>query len=256
MTMKSDDHMKRPALDRTRPNRSWKTVVGKDEAASGQGSNAGVRPGLETAISRSVELGYRVVDDYLQQGQRTAQRLSEGRLTGEAVVSEVQDVGARIARYASDFFGAWVELLDLAAAGSAARQQAAPPDDGPAAPDGEPPAAPRPAEAASAIRVEIAAARPTATQLDLRPERMTGPLRAHDLRSADARKPRLRAVCLRAEAANGIPVLRVEIPDHHPAGAYEGLIVDEASNRPVGSLRVVLQPVVGGRRRGSAKRRK
>ena len=110
---------KRPALDRTKPVRSWSTALGAPAAEPGDGAT---RPKLEDAISRSVELGYRVVDDYIQQGQRAAQRMSEGKLTAETVASEAQELSARIARYASDFFGAWVELLDLAAAGSAARQ--------------------------------------------------------------------------------------------------------------------------------------
>jgi hypothetical protein len=213
-------------------------------------------PRLEDAISRSVELGYRVVDDYIQQGQRAAQRMSEGKLTAEAMASEVQDLGGRIARYASDFFGAWVELLDLAAAGSAARQATSSSPDGAPAP-GAPPTPPAPTRpaAANAVRVEVVAARPVEIVLDLRPERFGGRLRAHALRSSDPRKPRLSDVAVRDDDG-APPVLRIGVPDDHPAGTYEGLLLDEAANRPVGSVRVVLGAPLKRTRRASAERRK
>ncbi len=243
---------KRPTLDRTKPVRSLATALG---APSTHHEERGARPRIEDAISRSVEVGYRVVDDYIQQGQRAAQRMSEGKLTAETIASEAQELSARIARYASDFFGAWVELLDLAAAGSAARQGIATP---PApAPPAEPiPAAPPPDRRPSSgtgLRVQVAAARPVEVALDLRPERVTGALRAHELRSADPRKPRLRDVAVRD--GDGTPVLHIGVPDDHPAGAYEGLVLDAATNRPVGSVRVVLSAPARAVRKPSAKRR-
>jgi len=258
--MSSDKRTKRPPLDRIQPIRSWSTLLGVPSGATGdhRGTDAGdgrLTPRLEDAISRSVELGYRVVDDYIQQGQRAAQRMSAGTLTAEAVASEVQDLGGRIARYASDFFGAWVELLELAAAGSAARQAAPPAGNAPPG-DQSPSEAPPAKRSATGVRVEVVAARPVEVALDLRPERMGGALRAHELRSADARKPRLADVTIRADGAGAAPVLRIGVPDDHPAGAYEGLLLDDATNRPVGSVRVVLGAPVGRARRPSAKRRK
>jgi len=258
--MSSDKRTKRPSLDRTQPIRSWSTLLGVPGGSGADPADAAAGDGkhpsrLEDAISRSVELGYRVVDDYIQQGQRAAQRMSAGTLTAEAVASEAQDLGGRIARYASDFFGAWVELLDLAAAGSAARQ-AAPAASAPqsgTSPSPEPPPARR---AAAGLRVQVVAARPVEVALDLRPERVSGPLRAHELRSADARKPRLADVTIHADGAGATPVLRIGVPDGHPAGAYEGLLLDEATNRPVGSVRVVLGAPLARPRRTSAKRRK
>ena len=247
---------KRPSLDRTQPIRSWSTMLGAAPPDGANGTDPAARPRLEDAISRSVELGYRVVDDYIQQGQRAAQRLSEGKLTAEAVASEAQDLSARIARYASDFFGAWVELLELAAVGSAARQGVATPAAGSPPPPAAAPSPPpdrRPASG-TGLRVEVAAARPVEVALDLRPERVTGALRAHDLRSADPRKPRLSDVAIRAD--DGTPVLRIGVPDDHPAGAYEGLLLDEATNRPVGSVRVVLSAPAPAARRRSTKRRR
>ena len=252
---------KRPSLDRTRPVRSWSATLGasaeKPIAAEPPRTDGKPRPRLEDAVSKSVELGYKVVDDYIQQGQRAAQRLSEGKLTAEVLSSEVNDLGGRIARYASDFFGAWVELLELAAVGSAARQ-----NDmqitGNGAPTAEASSEPPPSRRAVAggMRVEVQASRPVEVALDLRAERVTGTIRAHELRSAESGKPRLTDVAVRSDGAGKAPVLRIGVPDDHPAGAYEGLLVDEGTNRAVGSVRVVVSPPPGARaRRGRLPRR-
>jgi hypothetical protein len=201
-----------------------------------------------------VELGYKVVDEYIQQGQRAAQRLSEGKLTAEVLSSEVNELGGRIARYASDFFGAWVELLELAAVGSAARQNGTAGNGAPAAEAPAPPPVRR--STAGGMRVEVHASRPVEVALDLRAERVTGALRVHELRSAEPGKPRLTDVAVRAGEAGNAPVLRIGVPDDHPAGAYEGLLVDESTNRAVGSVRVVVSPPGGRARPGRRPRRR
>jgi len=240
----------RPALDRTRPDRSWSPLLGAgtDAEAIPDGRK---QPRLQDAISRSVDVGYRVVDDYIKQGQRAAQRLSEGKLTAEVMASEVQDLSGRIARYASDFFGAWVELLELATAGSAARQAAATTTESPSATSQPPPSR----STSERLQVEVAASRPVEVSLDLRPERVTGTLRPHALRSTDPRKPRLTDLTIHPSDGGGAPVLRIGIPDAQPAGTYEGLLIDEATNRPVGSVRVVLRAAPARARRASRRRR-
>jgi hypothetical protein len=244
------ERRKRPPLDRTKPVRTW-TVPGTAPAAPAAGTeppaapprpdDTRLRPRFQDAVGRSVELGYRVVDDYIQQGQRAAQRLSEGRLSAEVLTSEVNDLGGRIARYASDFFGAWVELLELAAVGSAARQSTG---NGPVDPEAPPAAAATPPPARRAgnggLRVAVTASRPVEVALDLRGERVTGALRAHELRAADPKKPRLSDVKIVNEGAGATPVLRVRVPDQHPEGTYEGLLIDEGTNRPVGNVRLVV----------------
>jgi hypothetical protein len=191
-------------------------------------------------VSKSVELGYKVIDEYLQQGQRTAERLNAGALTAEAVATEAQDLGTRVARYASDFFGAWMELLELAAAGRAAQPELRRPS-----PNGEPaaaPASPGPAApettAPARLQIDLATTRAVRLRLDLHPERIRGALRVHALRSADPRRGRLDDVTCVLDG--DAPRVELRIPPEQRAGAYEGLLIDETTNRPVGSLRVAL----------------
>src|SRR5205823_14082767 len=65
------ERIKRPKLERTEPIRSWSALLGVPGAGGGDGRAPG-SASLEGVVSRSVELGYRVVEDYLRQGQRVA----------------------------------------------------------------------------------------------------------------------------------------------------------------------------------------
>jgi hypothetical protein len=102
-------------------------------------------------------------------------------------------------------------------------------------------AAPPPAPPANGTRVRIAVTSvlPVAVDVDFRAERVTGSaVRAHALRALEPEKPRIEEVALRVCGAAEPPTLTIRVPPDQPAGSYEGLLVDEATNRPVGSVRV------------------
>jgi hypothetical protein len=72
------------AAGRTQPIRNLSTLFAPGRAAPRTATAPTNRPAtgracasFGEAVSRSVELGYRVVDDYIQQGQRAAQRLND-----------------------------------------------------------------------------------------------------------------------------------------------------------------------------------
>jgi hypothetical protein len=247
----STKRIRRPTPARTAPRRDWTPALGASATPRAAGEHdagtssppGGARERIEATVSKSVELGYKVIDEYLQQGQHAAQRLNAGTLTAEAVATEAQDLGTRVARYASDFFGAWMELLELAAAGRAAQGEGRAPTAPPPPPSGAAPAPPVPPAAratrAARLQVELATARPVRLRLDFHADRIRGALRAHALRSADPSRGHLEGVAcvLDAEA----PLLRVEVSADQRDGSYEGLLVDETTNRPVGSVRVTLE---------------
>src|SRR5438128_27418 len=59
-TVSASDRIRRPPLDRTEPIRAWSSLFGAGP--------------LNDVVTRSVELGYRVVDEYIRQGQKAAAR--------------------------------------------------------------------------------------------------------------------------------------------------------------------------------------
>lgn len=229
---------KRPPLPRTNPIRTWTSLFGSappPAPANGDGPASGDVPpaDLGTVIARSVDLAYRVMDDYVQQGQRAAERIA-GRAYGpDAWVTDAQDVSARVARYASDLVGLWLDAFDGARAGAGT----APPPAAPATNGTRPPEPGGPPW----LVIEVLAAQPAAVTLDLRPAAAASTVIAHALRDAEVAKPPLRDVQVEPASSGGPARVRVRVPPGQPAGTYHGLIVDEATNRPVGSVSVRLE---------------
>ena len=60
----------------------------------------------------------------------------------------------------------------------------------------------------------------------------------HALRAADAEIPPLAGAAFVPDPDGGPMTLRLAVPDDQPDGIYNGLVIDAASNRPVGTLSV------------------
>jgi hypothetical protein len=250
----SGERIKRPKLERTRPVRRWSTLFdapgaepGRAKSEPGPAARRDRGASLSDVVSRSVDLGYRVVDEYIRRGQQAARRLNERSYDVQAMTGDMQDLGMRTLRYASDFAALWLDLVQRAATDSALLGPQAASDTARAAPsdgradDGAHSArGPQPAamERAQAVRVkiEIASAQPTEVTLDLRPDATGLRLIVHALRAVDPERPRLSDVGIRPGADGQPATLWIRVPPGQPAGVYSGLIVDEQSNRPVGTL--------------------
>lgn len=257
--MSSGERIKRPKLERNQPIRSWSTLF---DVPGAEATQADSKPGpaahqahgvsLNDVVSRSVDLGYRVVDEYIRRGQQAARRINERSYDVQAITGDVQELGVRTLQYASDFAALWLDLVQRAATDSALfrPQAAADSTKAPAADDAakedSPRAAPGPAtERVQPVRVkiEVAAAQPTEVTLDLRPDATDCQLIVHALRAVDPDKPRLSDVGIRAGADGEPATLWIRVPPGQPAGVYSGVIVDGQSSRPVGtlSLRIAAQ---------------
>ena len=88
------------------------------------------------------------------------------------------------------------------------------------------------------MKIAVAAAQPVEVTLDLRPDATGLQLIVHALRAVDPQKARLSDVGFRPAADGQPPTLWITVPQGQPAGVYSGVIVDEQSSRPVGTLSV------------------
>ena len=265
--MSDDEHVRRPKLERSEPIRSFSTLVGGGRGATTQASGP-ESPSIGDAFSRAVDVGYRVIDEYIRQGQQAAERMRQGDYNAEAATADFQDLAVRMTRSASDLMETWLQLVagatgvaggsnfgltgGRAQVGPAAngrhppervRWTDPPPDRG-TVPRGAPPA-PEPSHgdpADARLRIEVQSSRPTEVFVDLRAGASRRPLRVHALRSVETDKPRLEAKLCHGANTDEPSVLRVEVPPDHPPGAYHGLILDEEANRPLGTLTVKILP--------------
>lgn len=228
------ERRRRPEPERRAPIRGgWLDLFGPPSRPPAEPPGGSAGGGPSDTIARAVELGYRVVDDYVRQGQAAAQRSRDPAAAAGGLGGDVQDMMTRWFQYTSELSELWFRMIGLAAAGAApgAAAPGTPPVGAPGAA-----AEPGPAPARSRVAVAVSCARPVEVILDLRPEACGERLRAHDLRSADADRPRIEGVVVE-RGADGV-TLRIRVPDTHPDGTYSGLLLDEASSVPVGSVSV------------------
>jgi hypothetical protein len=234
----------RPKLDRAGPLRAFSEMF--RSAPPGNGNGHGEPQ--DDVVSRSVELGYRVVDDYLRSGQRTAERVGERSAAPAGGLRDFQDLAGRMARYASDLTEIWFQLMDLTTRSSAAASFGA---NGTAETATAPAAAASPvaepdvARAGVHVAIEINSLQPVEISLDLRLGSTRSAL-VHALRAADPEKPRLTDVRLHLASGDDPTKLALSIPSDQPAGIYSGLVIDEQTSRPIGTIsaRVGAEPPI------------
>jgi hypothetical protein len=264
------ERLHRPEPERRGPIRGgWLGLFGPPLGAADSASKASGPPeggaaggaSLNDAVARAVDLGYRVVDDYIRQGQNAARLVRQRSYGPEALRHDLQELGVRMFQYASDLAGLWFDALGAAASGEAAERPAAaqPPNGGagPAirtaaarAPEPGVPAPERDAaeDGAAAppygarVSVRLESARGAEVGVELRPVLPRTVLLVHALRAVDPSLPPLREVAVESGEA-GVPVVvRVRVPPDQPAGTYRGVVVDARTSLPVGTLSVRVSP--------------
>ena len=259
--MSNDERFKNPEPGRAAPVRDWRTLFQTPSAASlaeGPSSKGPAEPGsMSDVVTQSVDIGYRVMDEYLQQGQKAAQRWNSRNFDPEASVGDMQDLSIRMTQYASDFMATWFQFLDIAsrsgvfqgfagaspgmtnpAAGPGPGPATAPgPVSGAAAPSSTAAPAAEPVASVNAVAVLLSSAQPAEVTVDLRSS-IEGEVVVHDLRATDVEKPRIQEVTLERANEDRGPRLRIRIPDDQPPGMYSGLMIEQESNLPVGSVTV------------------
>jgi hypothetical protein len=251
--------IKRPLLPRSQPHREFRGIFGAADAADRMSTDgaAGKPTGLSTppaeGVARGVNAGYRVIEEYLRQGQDLARSLWPGPSSG-STKNGTLGMTERMIRSASDLAGLVSEFLQtfglpggLPSPGSQPIPDfgisppetpvAAPPSGGPAVAE----RTDRPLAQADGLRtvtIDIESKRRTEVTVDLKPNAWTKKLEVHDLRSEKATAPRLTGI-----NAIGLPdeqrvVVKIRVPDQQPAGTYSGLIVDRDANLPQGMVSV------------------
>ncbi|MFL5345414.1 MAG: hypothetical protein ACJ8AT_11500 [Hyalangium sp.] len=263
--MDTQDRVKKQEPERTQPIRNWGVLSGTPGAPpprtppGGSASSGGsASPG--NPVSRGVELGYQVIEEYLRQGRNVASAMGIPSF-GEAPADDgLQGRMGALLRSFTDFASLWMELMSRVGGGGVA--SAAPgitPAKGTAGPfptgggpgASEPPkaAAPEPpvsSEPLGAAPVEltldIQSSRRVEVSVELRPRSAGLPLVVHDLRAPEPDKPRLTGVRLETQPEEERVCLRLQVPVDHPAGIYSGLILDERTSLPRGTLTVRIPP--------------
>lgn len=251
--MTAPPRKQRPIPERDRPVRSWSTLFGPSPERK---VNVGVpteeskrdNSDVGRTLTDSVGLGYRVIDEYLRQGQQVARSFNPG---STSLPEDATQMSQRLMQYGWDFAGLWFEMWSKMSSSGM----------GPSSPFSPPAGASAPAKASAGAAVEgpsgtanvaappanggrervvvtISSQRPTTAALEVRPG--TGAnLVVHALRAEGHDAPPIRDITLERHE-DGSLALRVVIGAEQPAGIYNAMILDATSNLPQGTLSVVI----------------
>jgi hypothetical protein len=259
----ANSRVKRPKLERNRPVRTWSTLFGTTAGERNAPVPASAEPARESAakprteaqsLLDSVDTGYRVIDDYLNQGRKVAQAFGpQFRGFGESMGAgpEAPEMAQRVMQYGWDFVGMWFEMWSKVAGSNpgipspAAAGSVSEPGPKPESRAAEPPPAVSPttppADGAPArVVVTVSSRRPTTTSLDVRAG--TSSLVVHALRPEGHDGPPIRTIEIRHDADDGTISVKVVVGEEHPPGIYNAIIVDATTNLPRGTLSLEILP--------------
>lgn len=244
--MSKRERVTRPEVDRIEPDRSFSAAFvppsdvapraasdappASREAAAGNGRDASYE---------AVNSAYRVIDEYMRQGQRFAEEFWLPSSDGSSANAQFPRMLERFLRSAGDMGTAWIEMMTAGVrpppADTGARGTAGPfvagrrPE-----PPSEPAAEVAPAAAGFSIAIE------STRRVRVSVDASNGLLdtEALPLTGADRALAHTRGPVVQIEATDGRTVLRVVVPEDQAAGAYHGVLLDRRSQRPVGTISV------------------
>lgn len=204
------------------------------------------------AVARGVNAGYRVIEEYLRQGQDFARSLWPGSPSSAGGSPDApMNMTERLIRSASDLAGLFSEFLQTFSLPGTLPAPGSMPIPG----FGIEPKAAAPADAENAganfardawepppvISIDLRSSRRTEVTVNLRSGAWADRLQVHDLRPL---KPaRADGARLTGVSATGVPaerrvVLAAAIAADLPADTYSGLIVDADTNLPRGTVAI------------------
>ncbi|OJT22986.1 hypothetical protein BO221_19015 [Archangium sp. Cb G35] len=260
--MDPPERVKKPEPERTQPIRNWNVLFPgtppRTPPPGGAPAPGGAPPPGE-AVSRGVEMGYRVIEEYLRQGQNVARAMGVPSTGGAPADDGLQNRMGAMLRSFTDFASLWMELMGRMGAGGAAAAPGVTPPVGTAGPfpSGGAPVAPEPPKAVApapqvvpepqavvplGLTLDVDSPRRVEVSLELRPRSSTLPLVVHDLRAPEPDKPRITGVGIECLSEEERVILHLQVPEAHPPGVYSGLIVDERTGLPRGTLTVRIPP--------------
>ncbi|HVS16469.1 MAG TPA: hypothetical protein VMV46_21345 [Thermoanaerobaculia bacterium] len=264
--MSETERLKRSDPERIRPHRSFARVFGPGGALSPRGPAPAAEP-AETqapaapagealdpaaprprnAVEHGVALGYRVIDAYIDQAQRFAQRLrprstpdpespaasADPFAAGGRFASEPDLLSATTEQAMGSLFDAaslWLEWLQSTPLDPAAWMPAAP---------WAPQSAARPdptGGGAGRLELRVVSSRPARVWLELAPGALAAPLRVAPAHGGAHAAGAFAGAHLHVLPGGERVALALEVPDGLAAGAYTAAVVNAASGAPVGAL--------------------
>lgn len=240
-----DEHhrVKRDPPERTEPKRQWTDnfTTARESTQEGTGS-----ADPRDAAYQTINDAYRLIDDYIRQGQQVAENFW---MPLGASAAPFREAPERFMRALGDMTMAWVDVMQH---WTSTNSGASPGAAGRAAPfpgvDSTAEKAANPSESASnqnqttPLRVVVVAPVPIELVVDLNQRVDVSTLTLTELRDPINATAPLTDVSVQKDE-HGVASVRVVVPEGHPSGTYSGLFLEQTTRRPRGTLSVTLLSV-------------
>ncbi len=234
---------KRPKIERTEPDRTFTAAVRKAKAQKVPADSAA--PDLEEPVAsvrdasyEAINSGYRIIDEYMRQGQRIAEDFWLPAQDAASKPPEHVRMMERFLRSAGDMGSAWLEMMtqwtrpagaDMSPRGTA----------GPFTAGGSNGHAAAEASPGAALSIAVESSRRVRVSVDA--QGRLEDIEASPLVSTDRSLPPITTSCVEVEADTGRAVLRIGVADDQPAGTYHGVLLNRRTQRPGGTITLQLQ---------------
>ena len=216
---------RRPEPTRTGPRRSFASTYDHP----GPGSSAERAPNapsgggrIDGVIANAVDLGYRVIEEQLQQGQQAARQLRQGSFSSRAIESDINALIDSLSRVTKGAIDAWAELLSAAGRGDPVSRAGS--------------------NGGVAFSIQVKSGRPAQVTLDLRPPPGRFVPVIAELKSATpGGRPFTGAeFAMSPDGERG--VLAITVPDDLAPGVYSGDILESVTKQFGGTVSVRVDP--------------
>jgi hypothetical protein len=195
----------------------------------------------DSAISRAVEIGYKVIEEQIQQGQKIAEQLGSTGIDSSLMNGDTAEIGERVLRFYSDIGALWFEMLESVSRNPALSDlysKFVPGANGRENGLAKNGAAKPAMNGRSDMSIEIVCSEPTGARVsvDLHSQYDFDSLMAQPLHAPDSDKPPISDIHFDVPLDGWASSLRITIPEGHPPGTYSGLILNTATEEPAGTL--------------------
>ena len=239
------ERLRRQDPSRSEPIREWGQLFrqaepeGAAEAANAGADNGATSPQLDDVVSHAVNLGYKIVEEHIDQGERVAEQISDGSSSASASAGgDATEFIQRLLRFYADVGLICFEFIESLSRSAVVKDgMRGFMDDGVAAPAGQ--AAQDPGH--RNIPVDMVSEAPARVALDLTAPVNGCALGVHALFALDQSRPPLQDVGFHNDTPGSDTTLRIRIPPGQPAGTYTGAVIDAATNQPRGTLTVQIR---------------
>lgn len=254
--MTERQRQRRQDPERTGPVRNWGTLFKSSRSgaplmgADDTGNREQGEATWDSAVSRAVEMGYKVIEDQITQGRQIAEQLSRGAFnTGpddafgpDGQHTPANDLIERLMHFYSDMGSLCFEMLETVTSNPAFADLLR---GGMAAGAARPGTATRTQDSGShteAVTIEILATQPTGARATLEwVQPPTGRMLAvAQLSTLPPQPATLTGIEYVAATDDWQALLRIPIPPGQPPGNYSGVVVDASTNQPCATLSLMI----------------